>query len=80
MTPPLVAIDGQIQRRFCRLDNAGLLLRFRFKNAQDRQVVFDLLEGGENGLTIGRHRGVIGGLDLLCHRLAPAGIEDDLGQ
>ena len=75
-----VAIEGQEQRRFCRLDGAVLLLGFLLENARCRQGVFDTLEGREDCLAISRHGRIIGGLRLLRERSAPTGVEHGLCQ
>ena len=57
----LVLVSGNIQRTLGGLHGIVLGFGFVLQHAQRRQIILDLLEGGENGLAIIRRRGVIGG-------------------
>ena len=49
------------------------------KNTQNGEIVLDALEGGEDGLTIGRHSSIVGGLGLFGQRLSSASIKRFVG-
>src|SRR5208337_2753468 len=55
----LVTVRGKRQRVLGGLDSLTLLGTFLIENAQSREVIFHLLEGGEDILSIGCYVGIV---------------------
>src|SRR5579871_2991641 len=60
--PRLVLIEGEARRLFRRPHGGGLHPGFLFEDSQRRQLVLDLLEGGQHGLPIEGDLLVIGAM------------------
>ena len=75
-----VTVSGQGEESFRGFDGCILALQLFREDAQRGQVIFDLLEGGQNSLAIARDCVLVAGARLFDDGLALAGIENRLRQ
>src|SRR2546426_6796750 len=73
-----VAVGEELERLLGRLHCPPLLLRLLLEDAESGQVVLDLLEGGERGLTVAGHGRIVGGEHGVGRGAAAPAVENRL--
>ena len=76
----LVLVLGDVESLFGRFGGFDLGLGFLGQEFQRGQVVFDVLEGGEDGLAVGGYVEIVGGDVLFDLGVDGACVEKGLGQ